>query len=113
MTPTQPQPRHAHSDGPPPSARLLAVPAALLSVVAPGLGHLLLGLRLRAVIWLVGYVAFALSAGMGRPAAMWTLSVVIALDAAIYALLEPGAIRVPGTRSAPTDEKEDGWKPLS
>ena len=71
--------------------RQLAVPAALVSLVAPGVGHLLIGLRMRALTWFAGFVGLTLAVGLTRPGVTLVLSLIIAVDAYILARTMPPA----------------------
>lgn len=69
----------------------LALPAALISLLAPGVGHLLIGLRMRALTWFAGFVALTLAVGLTRPGVTFVLSLIIAVDAYILARTAPRA----------------------
>lgn len=69
--------------------RQLAVPAALVSLFAPGVGHLLIGLRARALTWFAGYVALTLLVGLTRPGVTLVLSLIVAVDAYVLARTAP------------------------
>lgn len=83
---------HEHGEGQQPepqSLRPLAIPAALISLFAPGLGHLLIGMRARAIAWLGGYVAFAVLVAPQRPGAIWLVPAAAAVDALALAMTLP------------------------
>ena len=67
------------------TARQLALPAALVSLVFPGVGHLLIGMYGRAVTWFLGYVVFSFAVGLARPGAALVLSAIVAVDAYVLA----------------------------
>ena len=68
-----------------------ALTVALISLFAPGLGHLLIGLRARAVAWLGSFIAFGLVVAPGRPGAIWLVSAAVAIDAFVLATAREAA----------------------
>jgi len=72
-----------------PSARHLAVPAALLSFFVPGAGHFLIRAWARGAIWLVGWLIVAAASGVAHGPAVLVLMVVSGADAYVFARSRP------------------------
>ena len=89
--------------------RRLALPAALVSLLMPGFGHLLIGQATRGIVWVVGFLAFGFAVGNTRPLAIFILLAVVAVDAFVLGLTTKPAA---GDSDEPAPEKEDAWKPL-
>ena len=88
--------------------RRLALPAALVSLLMPGLGHLLIGQTVRAIVWVVAFVGFSLAVGR-RPLAIFILLALIAVDAFVLGVTtKPVAV----DRDEGAPEGEDAWKQL-
>lgn len=84
--------------------RRRALVVAVVSLIAPGLGHVLMGMWSRALIWFFGFMAFALTVAGDRPGTIWILSAFIALDAYVIAMMEPERTsNSPAERSKPDD----------
>ena len=83
--------RNSEQKEAPVTPRQLAVPAALISLLAPGVGHLLIGLRMRALTWFAGFVGLTLVVGLTRPGVTFVLSLIIAVDAYVLARTQPPA----------------------
>lgn len=79
--------RNAPSPAPSPRPGL----AAALSLLVPGLGHLLIGERGRGAIWLAGWLVLALLSGAAHSPAVVILMVVAAVDAYALARRPTGA----------------------
>ena len=88
--------------------RRLALPAALVSLLMPGFGHLLIGQTVRAIVWVVAFVGFGLAVGR-RPLEIFILLAVIAVDAFVLGVTTKPAV---ADRDEGAPEKEDAWKPL-
>ena len=89
--------------------RRLAFPAALVSLLVPGFGHLLIGQAARGIVWIVGFLAFGVAVGSTRPLAIGILLAVIAVDAFVVGVTTKPAAS-DSDDGAPN--REDAWKPL-
>lgn len=78
---------HAHDDQMPP--RGMAPLIAFLSFFAPGLGHVLIGLWQRGLVWFASFLVFGLTVGAGRPGTIWIVSGAVAVDAFVLAITGP------------------------
>ena len=67
----------------------LAPLAAGISLLAPGLGHLLIGARARALLWLTGWIVLAIVRGAVHGPVVVVLMVAAAIDAHLYARPRP------------------------
>ncbi len=65
--------------------RRLALPAATLSLLVPGVGHFLLGLRLRGAIWLGGFFLLVSTASAAGAHYTLLLGLIVAADAYLMA----------------------------
>ena len=87
----------------------LALPAAFVSLLVPGFGHLLIGQAARGIVWVVGFVGFGLAVGNARPLAILIFLAVVAVDAFVLGVTTKPAATDSGE---PAPDKEDAWKPL-
>ena len=89
----QPKPEPVH-DRPTPDPHKTAIVAGFVSFLFPGLGHLLIGARLRGAIWLLGWLIVS-AAGGG--VAVLALMMISGLDGYAYA-----SMATPTSKKDPT-----------
>ena len=91
---------HAHNDEMPP--RRMAPLLALISFFAPGVGHMLIGLWQRGLVWFASFLVFGLTVGATRPGTIWIVSGAVAIDAFVLAITAPE-----NATDSKNDPKED------
>ena len=77
---------HAHDQMPP---SRMAPLIAFLSFFAPGLGHILIGLWQRGLVWFASFLVYGLTVGATRSGTIWIVSGAVAVDAFVLAITAP------------------------
>lgn len=81
----------ASASKPAPSPARLALPAALLSFMAPGVGHLLIRAWSRGALWLAGWLVLGAVSGVAHSPVVLLLMAIAAVDAFVFARSQPPA----------------------